>query len=1342
MVIGPMTRTAASKKKPNKSANLAASSLESTVEQAIVADKQGGRFEGWVIGVGASAGGLEALTAFLRPLLPDLPAAIVIIQHMSHTHPSLLVQLLARETRLEVVQIVDGMRPRLGMVHIAPPRLNVELTADGFKLCAPPAARLPTPSVDTFFRSVAENCGSRAIGVILSGTGSDGAAGLVAIRQGGGHTYAQDPESARYDGMPLASIEAGVVEGILPADKIGEQLLSLILTGAPMPDVVPLGVESPLAVLFRKVKRRTGIDLEGYKETTLNRRLARRLAATRAAQLDEYLLHVEANPDELDRFLQELLISVTSFFRDKAAFEILASQIKSVVAAKRSDEDIRAWVAGCATGEEAYSITILILEALRENHRVAKVQVFATDIDMPALQKARRGVYPVNALAKVNPDYVDRYFDRVGANYEIKAVVRDCVKFARHDITSDPPFLRSDLVSCRNLLIYFQPHLQSRVIISLNYALAPGGLLFVGKSESVGQFEDYFEKVDKTAHLFRSLGRRNLPLPKPLSTAGANGSRKQRTHAEELSAEHVAALLGHYAPASLLVTSDGEIVHALGKINHYLAFPSGRPVLNLAKVVRPDLKSELPMLMHRAARDRRRVRGPVHTGDGEQDTFRISVEPMNVAGAAMFMVVFEAVDWPGAGGVQAMSANASESENALKSELVATRENLQTVIEELETQNEEMQALNEELQSTNDELHTINDTLQSTNEELTTVNDELARKSDEVAFANADLLALLESLPHPVIVFDDALHITRCNANAKKMFGIPPLEDVTLDVVDLPEELFGVGARLRETIASCKASESDVQIGERYYTLLLSPCNLPSRDVLGVVMHLVDVTGLAVAQKKLAISQAKLTMVLENSSMSIMIFDQRGDVEFVNKRALEWLGAASEEIVGSPFWKQFSALTAEVLKTRYLSALASNQTLQSDDTIQSNRETLVVHSLWIPIRGADGKPTGVCWKALDMTERQAASRALERSEALNRAVLTAMPAIIVVLDRAGNIVSVNDGWQRFAEENGSTGGNGWVGQSYLKYCNPPEAGQTDGAQAEAGIREVLAGRCEIYTQEYPCNGAEQHRWFRMYVVPLSVADGGAVVMHVDITTIRSAKSRLEEENDTLEQAVATRTRELRQAVDELEMFSHTVSHDLRTPLRTLVGFSELLKSEAADKLNQDAQGYLDRIAMAARRMSGYLDELLKLSNLTRGNLLISDVDVSEMVREIGADLQLRSPDRRVEFRVADSLRLRGDSNMLRAVFENLVGNAWKYTRRRDPARIEVDKTVRAGRETIYIRDNGVGFDMSYRSKLFMPFQRLHTDSDFEGSGLGLAAAWRIVVHHGGTLDAEAWPECI
>ncbi len=1301
----------------------------------------------WVIGVGASAGGLEALTAFLRPLPHDLPAAVVIAQHMSHTHPSLLVQLLARETCLPVIEVADGVQPSAGVVYIAPPKHDVALRKNGFALLQPKRSRVPTPSVDDFFHSLAESRGGRAIGVVLSGTGSDGAAGLRAIRFRGGHTYAQDPESARYSGMPSAAIETGTVEGVLAADRIGEQILAFIRTGTSMATPVEeIEALSPLAKLFRMVKRRTGVDLAGYKSTTLKRRLARRLSATGAANLADYLATVEHSPEELDKLQQELLISVTGFFRDKYAFDALAQAITTLVQATPQDHQIRVWVAGCATGEEAYSIAILLLEALRLKPGALRPRLFATDIDMPALQHARRGIYSARAVSKVKPEWVERYFDRIEGSYEIKAAVRDCVTFARHDITAHPPFLRSDLVSCRNLLIYFEPELQAKVLPVLHYALVQGGLFFVGKSESVSHCEDLFEIVDKTARLFRSRGPRLVPTPTTQEISQADRVVRAPSLSEQISTDHTRLALERYAPPSVLVNREGMIIHTLGQIGRYLVFPTGKPVLNIARLVREDARTEVQALLHRAVRDRKSVSGRTYA-DAKDGAFRMTVEPVTAAKTECFLIAFEDMaELARLSGEQVADAP-GRAERMLQDELGALRESLQTVIEELETQNEEMQALNEELQSaneelqsTNEELETSNEELQSTNEELSTVNDELEQKSREVAEANSDLLALLESLPFPATVFDDALHVSRSNAAAVRMFNMPRPAGISLAEIEFPPELAGVRDDLHEVIRSHVSRESQISVGGRHYKLVISPCALPSRNATGAVLQLVDVSGLVRTQMDLRISQTRLAAVLDNSSMGVMIADVRGKIEHANQRFLQDLGISAPEAARHAFWDLYTSDDAKMLRQRHVAALATESAFQADDAVSRLGKQRFLHSVWISLRDERGTATGVCWMSLDITDQHDATQALARSEALNRAVLTGMPAVLAVLDGSGRIVSVNEAWHQFARANGGRSDTMWVGQNYLDFCRSTEEPTGEGRRAHDGVLEVLQGKVACLELEYPCHSPEKERWFRMLVVPLDLPSGGAVVMHIDVTAVRKARSALELANAHLDETVEARTRELRQAVDELEMFMHTVSHDLRTPLRTLVGFTELVRSNVGESVDAQTADYLDRISRAATRMNGYLDELLKLSHLTRGDILVKEVDVSRMAREIGGDLAMRAPQRRVDFQVADGLKVEGDPNLLRGVFENLLSNAWKYTRLRDPARIEVGCTVRGGRQALYVRDNGIGFDMSYRDKLFMPFQRLHPQGEYEGSGLGLAAARRIVVKHGGSIEAEGRPD--
>ncbi|MBL8512243.1 MAG: PAS domain-containing protein, partial [Betaproteobacteria bacterium] len=682
--------------------------------------------------------------------------------------------------------------------------------------------------------------------------------------------------------------------------------------------------------------------------------------------------------------------------------------------------------------------------------------------------------------------------------------------------------------------------------------------------------------------------------------------------------------------------------------------------------------------------------------------------------------------------------------NILRDELEATRENLQTVIEELETSNEEMQALNEELQSTNEELQstneeleTSNEELQSTNEELNTVNDEMQRTGREMAQVNADLLLVLESLSHPIMLLDQRLQLSRYNHAAEQMFRITLHRDGPgLNQLTLPQSLNDLGELLLQTLHNGQASQRQFSHESQHLVLSIDPCAVPSNSTAGVLVQVRDISSFINVQKELQTSKERLESILDNSIMYSVITNHAGRIEFVSKTMSDWLGQPKSKLLGSMLWPHFDTRTAKLLRQRHAGAMANDTATEMEEVIPLNRQSFRLHSIRVPLFDNEGNAVGVCWKALDISEKERVQQALADSEALSRAVLTAMPAIIAVLDTHGTIVSVNDAWQQFATESGHHDAAYWVGKNYLDYC---EAEKKNQLEIGGGIRDVLAGRRPLFVHEYSRHSPTQQRWFRMLVAPLPSQAGGAAVMHVDISASVMAQQELQSINTSLENRIEIRTRDLKQAVDELEMFSFSVSHDLRSPLRTLIGYSELLSTDYADQLDNPAREHLGRIVAAARRMSQYLDELLKLSHLTRGELVTTQVDISAMAREIGEEETLKWPNRRVEFTVADGLVAKADPNLLRAVLENLIGNAWKYTQDRNPARIDVGQTRFENQPTFYIRDNGMGFDMSFRDKLFKPFQRLHTDTAIPGSGLGLAVSKRIIVRHGGNIFAEARP---
>lgn len=458
----------------------------------------------FVVGIGASAGGLEALKAVFPRLPADLGLSYVVVQHLSPNYRSMLAQLLSKDTAMPVIKVEHGTAPAPNTVYLTPANRNVTLVDGHFELVEPAKEAYPKPSINTFFSSLAEHCNEQAVGVILSGTGSDGAAGIYSIKAAGGFTFAQDPATAKYNGMPQAAIDTSSVDWVLPPEKIGEEIALIVRSRGAVPtQTIDESAQGLLHRLLLKVRKRTNVDFSGYKETTLWRRIARRMAATHMAKLEKYLRYCDEVPDELDRLCKDILISVTSFFRDREAFVALGKVVKEMVAAKASGEEIRIWVPGCATGEEAYSIAILCAEALSVRADAPQVQIFATDIDLEAMARARRGQFPAASLDNLPPELVKRYFSQRGDRHEVTKPIREMVIFARQDLVQDPPFLRLDLVSCRNVLIYFQAQLQAKILATFHYGLLPGSFLFLGKSESVAQQENLFRMVDKDAHIFR-----------------------------------------------------------------------------------------------------------------------------------------------------------------------------------------------------------------------------------------------------------------------------------------------------------------------------------------------------------------------------------------------------------------------------------------------------------------------------------------------------------------------------------------------------------------------------------------------------------------------------------------------------------------------------------------------------------------------------------------------------------------------------------------------------------------------------------------------------------------------
>ena len=975
----------------------------------------------FVAGVGASAGGLEALTQLVAALPAQPNCCFVVLQHLSPNYRSMLVQLIGRETSLEVVPAEDGLRLRPGCVFVAPPRWDLILDGEQLRLVEPLPDIAPKPSVNRFLNSLASEYGEYAIGVILSGTGTDGSAGIRAVKASGGLTFAQEPNSAKYAGMPRAAIETVSVDFVLSPAGIAREV-SQYVQRAPQIRVPEKADETDAERYRRLIKRvyeHTKVDFSGYKDSTVWRRIQRRMATTRCSDVDGYLLYTEKNPQELDALCKDILISVTGFFRDKAAFNSLKYRLNDVITNKQFGDEIRIWVAGCATGEEAYSIAILLADALGDTVDQYQIQIFATDIDMEALNLARRGTYSHAALEETPVHYVENYFQPNADQLEIVREIREMVVFARQDLVLDPPFLRLDLISCRNVLIYFTQELQAKVLSVMRYGLAESGCLFLGRSENISQAEDYFEPLDTKNRIFKAkpkvAGRPASQAVKArLGVLATQPSRKKRPTTLSLANEIAAAA---YIPPSVLINSHFTILQTIGDIHNFVHFPDGVPQLDLSAMLGKELRSELLTLIHYARSKQKVGRGyPRRLSPGPKGLVRLAVHPYHPReGDERFLISFEIATRRRSAKKRA-SGEAAHDKGVLEDELIATQEHLQTVIEELETSNEEMQALNEEiqaaneeLQASNEELEASNEELQSSNEELVTLNEELMIKSADLIKLNAEFENVQNNIDFPIIVLNADLVISRFNKAAHDILKLgassltKPIANLKLSVPF--NELPAIAER---TLSDQEPIVRPLSRQDRYFLLHAVPFESDNGATSGVIMALLDQTEVRLAERHSAENEERLLALMNNSPSIISVKDISGRYTFVNQRFVEFYGFEIAGVLGHTDQQVFPAHVATQLRSNDLEVLNVQKATQTEEQFEGGECTRYLESTRFPIFDTQGAITSVCVQSNDVTEAVAS-----RSQLLLAAsVFDHAGEGIVVTDAEGVIVSVNNAFER------------------------------------------------------------------------------------------------------------------------------------------------------------------------------------------------------------------------------------------------------------------------------------------------------------------------------------------
>ncbi len=890
-----------------------------------------------VVAVGASAGGLHAIEGLLRNL-PDEPGmAFIILQHLSPNRKSIMESLLREYTKLPVVLIEDGMVVEPDRVYVRPSDRRLTIRR-GRLVLEELSASIPRQLIDTFLFDLAEDLGENAACVILSGAGSDGSQGLRAINAAGGLVIVQDDHQAEHRGMPHAAIDTGVADFVLPVEKIGEKLVDYKSQSHKTRREMKKSqserqLEKDMGQILRIVRQTTGHDFSRYKQNTISRRIERRMALHNFDRPGDYAAFLRQDSTESHALFNDLLINVTNFFRDPQAYAALEKELFTRLQKHPAKEPVRVWAPGCATGEEAYSLAMLLVEIMDRLDRRFPIKVFATDINLKSIQTGREGLYPESIAGEMPEQRLKRFFTEKDGRYRVSGQIREMVLFSPHNVASDPPFSQLDLVSCRNLLIYMDRELQRRVLPLLHYSLKEGGLLFLGTSEDVGEFADLFTPVDKKWKIFRAvralarrhheafgiLGRARETHHETIAGAEAHGAVEHRPRSsanrsrESMRDVVEKAIFEEYAPPGVLVDGNNRILYFHGDLDRYLTPPRGEAIFDLISMARNGLGGEIRNLLNQAYKSAGRT---VHKGARVPLGHQVGIVdiaarkiPGRHGGEERILVTFRAQEDPSPGengeDPDARTSALQRELNSTRQDLQATIEMLETTNEEMQSTNEELQANNEELQSTNEELETSREELQSTNEELETVNAELQRKNEEMMQAKDDMNNLLAATDVCTVILDSELHIQRFTPAATRIFRLietdrgRPITDIASILLydDLPKDL-------KEAIESLTRKDREVKTREgKWFDVRILPYRTSRNVIAGAVLTLVEITRIKTLELEAREGRVLAESTLETLREPLLVLEEDLRVVTANRAFCNYFRTGREKTENVPVYR-------------------------------------------------------------------------------------------------------------------------------------------------------------------------------------------------------------------------------------------------------------------------------------------------------------------------------------------------------------------------------------------------------------------------------------------------------
>jgi two-component system CheB/CheR fusion protein len=1188
-----------------------------------------------------------------------------------------------------------------------------------------PSKGLSLP-IDAFFRSLAEDVGPRAVAVVLSGTGSDGSRGIRAVHEAGGLVIAQTESSAKFDGMPRSAVDTGIVDLVLPPEEISDTLLKYLEHDGRLGDPeAPAG--DLMSRIFELLKQESNIDFSSYKGSTVGRRIERRLLLSESRDLDDYVARISTDPAELRALFKDLLIGVTRFFRDPDAFQRLAADVLPEMVRGSTDE-LRIWIPATASGEEAYSLAMLVDEAFRQSGKAALFRIFATDVHRPSLEAASSGFYPADSLVHVPDPFRERYFERHGEGFQITSELRSHIVFAHHNALRDAPFTRLDLVSCRNFLIYLKPAAQRRVLALFHFGLKTGGVLLLGPSETPGPLAEEFITIDSRWKLFRK--SRDVRIPDvsisspgaPLSGARPIVSRQSSEDPRVLQARE--SLLERYAPPTLLVDEAGRLLHSLNGAGDYLLQRDGRPSLNVLDLLEGNLRFVVAGALKRAQKERTSVTySGVEANLGRQ-TRRVRVVVSAVTGAGRsdecYAITFEEDrELPSALGTEPTNVDALMKDrlSSVENELRVTKENLQATIEEMETSNEELQATNEELIASNEELQSTNEELHSVNEELYTVNAEYQAKIAELTELTADMNHLLEATEVHTVFLDGNLRLRKFTPQIARTFNLLP-QDVGRRIDAFAHDLNDdrLVGDLERVAAGGPPVEREVQDGQqRSYFMRILPYRTAQNVVDGVVLTLVDISAVKQAQRSLAVSEERYRALFRAVSAILWTADPGGNFAAPQAEWESYTGQSWQAHGGQGWLDAIHPEDRESFRSAWQQVVTQQRVFEASVRLFSKAHEGHRHCVVraAPLLNLQGELREWVGDVVDVQDSVIAEQRRQRQEAQIRAILHHSPTFIWVKDPSGRYLVAS----RQCRAVIGAPSEDLVGKTDYDFLPVAVADKLRASER----RCLETGETTEVEEIVPFDG--QPRTFLTVKFPLRDELDPIYAVAGICTDITQRKRDAEE---------------IRQGVERRDQFLAMLSHELRTPLGAILNAADLLERGNGSRPPTYAR---DVIRRQTRHMAKLVEDLLDVGRVTRDQLVLDArlMDMRAIVDDVVETVRPEAERRGLALVVVkpeEGLPVRGDEARLRQIFTNLITNAVGYTPK---GRVEVKMHNGGPSVAVAVHDTGIGLSREELARVFDLFYQTPQALDRKrgGLGVGLTLALKLARLHGGDITAQS-----